>query len=258
MNYRSGEAPDHLSKSPTARATLRSVDRNVVPSRFLHDVFAGFGIDSEVIPNLVDLNRFAFRSREPLQPRILSTRNFEDLYNVQCTLRTFHLVQQKYPDASLTLVGAGSQERALRDLAAALELRNVIFAGSVPPSAIWRYYADADIYLQTPNIDNMPSSVLEAFASGCAVVSTEAGGVPAILTDEVHGLLVECNDHVAAAARIVRLLEDSRLASRLTAAARETCEQYAWHRVRTQWLSLYRGVMHASARTAPLAPHTRL
>ena len=65
----------------------------------------------------------------------------------------------------------------------------------MPPEEIWRYYADADIYLQTPDIDNMPSSVLEAFASGCAVVSTNAGGVPAILTDDVHGLLVDCGDH---------------------------------------------------------------
>ena len=258
MNYRSGEAPDHLSKSPTARATLRSVDRNAVPSRFLHDVFAGFGIDSEVIPNIVDLNRFAFRSREPLQPRVLSTRNFEDLYNVACTLRTFHLVQQRYPQASLTLVGAGSQEQALRSLAATLGLRNVRFTGSVAPSEIWRYYAEADIYLQTPNIDNMPSSVLEAFASGCAVVSTNAGGVPAILTDEAHGLLFECDDHEAAAACIFRLLEDSRLASRLTSAARDTCEQYRWDRVRSQWLSLYRGMMRARTHPARFASQTRL
>ena len=79
--------------------------------------------------------------------------------------------------------------------------QNVRFAGRVAPADIWRYYADADIYLQTPDIDNMPSSVLEAFASGCAVVSTNAGGVPAILTDERHGLLVECGDHAAAAER---------------------------------------------------------
>ena len=68
------------------------------------------------------------------------------------------------------------------------------FAGRVPPAEIWRYYADADIYVQTPDIDNMPSSVLEAYASGCAVVATNAGGVPAILTDEAHGLLIGCND----------------------------------------------------------------
>ena len=102
---------------------------------------------------------------------MLCTRNFEQLYNVACTLRAFELVQGVYPEASLTLVGSGSQRHALEQLAAALKLRNVTFTGAVAPHDIWRYYADADIYLQTPDIDNMPASVLEAFASGCVVTS---------------------------------------------------------------------------------------
>jgi glycosyltransferase involved in cell wall biosynthesis len=258
MNYRSGEAPDHLARSGITRAILRAVDRNAVPSRFLRDVFARFGIASEVIPNIIDLDQFAFRSRERPQPRILSTRNFEGLYNVACTLRAFHLVQRRYPDASLTLVGAGSQERALRELARGLGLRNVRFTGSIAPSEIWRYYADADIYLQTPDIDNMPSSILEAFASGCAVVSTNAGGVPAILTNEIHGLLVDGNDHERAAAQILRLIDEPGLAARLTSAARATCEQYRWDRVRSQWLSLYRGLTRVATQPASLAPQTRV
>jgi glycosyltransferase involved in cell wall biosynthesis len=247
LNYRSGQAPDHLRRSAVARATLRSVDRNAVPSRFLHDVFAGFGIRSEIIPNIVDLDIFRFRRRDPLRPNILSTRNFEDLYNVACTLRTFYAVQQRYPEATLTLVGAGSTEPALRGLAASLGLRNVRWAGRVRPEDIARSYAEADIYLQTPDIDNMPSSVLEAFASGCPVVSTNAGGVPAILTDGEHGLLVNCGDHEAAAAQIITLLENPDMARRLTEAARGTCEQYRWATVRAQWLSLYRGLLAPTA-----------
>jgi L-malate glycosyltransferase len=239
MNYRSGQAPDHLKRSAIARATLRWVERNAVPSRFLRDVFAGHGIRAEVIPNIVDVDRFAFRRRAPLGPRLLSTRNFEPLYNLECTLRAFRLVQDEHPSATLTLVGGGSQETRLRELASELRLANVRFAGPVPPEEIWRYYAEADVYLQTPDIDNMPSSVLEAFASGCAVVSTKAGGVPAILTDNIHGLLVPCGDHRAAAAAVLRLLNDPALADRLSTAARESCEQYRWSSVRAQWLALY-------------------
>lgn len=242
LNYRSGEAPDHLKRSAVARMVLRHVDRNAVPSRFLHEVFAGFGIRSEIIPNIVDLDRFAFRRRLPLAPRILSTRNFENLYNVACTLRAFQLVQQQRPEATLTLVGGGSQDAALRQLARDLGLTQVHFVGRVPPGEMWRFYADADIYLQTPNIDNMPASVLEAFASGCAVVATNAGGVPAILAHEENGLLVGCNDHQAAADGVLRLLNDPALADRLTATARAGCERYRWINVRAQWLALYRSL----------------
>lgn len=251
MNYRSGEAPDHLQRSPIARQTLRAVDRNAVPSRFLHEVFGRFGIRSEIIPNIVDVDRFAFRRRVPLRPNIVSTRNFEDLYNISCTLRTFQRVQQRWPEATLTLVGGGSGESALRALADELGLKHVRWVGRVPPSEIWRYYAEADIYLQTPNIDNMPASVLEAFASGCAVVATDAGGVPAILTDDLHGILVKCNDHEGAAAAILRLLDDDALAERLTTSARESCERYRWQNVRSQWVALYRGLVGPAGVAAP-------
>jgi glycosyltransferase involved in cell wall biosynthesis len=180
-----------------------------------------------------------------------STRNFEPLYNVACTLRAFHLVQREYPDASLTLVGGGSQEGSLRALVAELGLRNVIFAGRVSPSDIWQHYAQADVYVQTPDIDNMPSSVLEAFASGCPVVATNAGGVPAILTHDTHGLLVGCNDHEATAAAISRLLKDQGLADRLARAARESCDKYRWASVRARWVALYRNVAHPNAVPAP-------
>jgi glycosyltransferase involved in cell wall biosynthesis len=247
MNYRSGEAPDHLKRSAIARSTLRSVERNAVPSRFLEEVFAGFGIRSEIIPNIVDVERFRFRRREGLHPRVLSTRNFEPLYNLPCTLRAFRAVQDRYPEASLTLVGDGSQGPAIRRLAEELRLRNVTFAGRVPPEDIWRYYAEADIYLQTPDIDNMPTSVLEAFASGCPVVATRAGGVPAILTDDVHGLLVPCGDHQAAGDAMLRLLADPALARRLADTAFESCAKYQWSSVRSQWLALYRRIVRHEA-----------
>lgn len=258
MNYRSGEAPDHLRRSSIARRVLRWVDRNVVPSSFLRDVFASFGLSAQIIPNIVDLDLFRFKNREPLGPRILSTRNFEPLYNVACTLRAFRRIQDGYPDATLTLVGSGSQDAALRRLANELGLANVRFVGRVPPRDIHHYYADADIYLQTPNIDNMPSSVLEAFASGCAVVATNAGGVPAILTDGVHGLLVPCGDANSAASAVCRLIGEPRLATRLAGAARESCEQYRWSTVRAQWVSLYRGMLHADRLRSAVPTESRL
>lgn len=251
MNYRSGEAPDHLKRSAVARAALRKVDQNAVPSRFLHEVFAGFGIGSEIIPNIVDVERFRFRRRDGLHPRILSTRNFEALYNLPCTLRAFRVVQDRYPEATLTLVGAGSQEAAIRRLAAELRLDHVTFAGRVAPDDIWRYYAEADIYLQTPEIDNMPTSVLEAFASGCPVVSTRAGGVPAIVTDGLHGLLVPCGDHRAAGDAMLRLLDDATLARGVAEAAFATCTRYQWGAVRGQWLDLYRRMVRPHALGAP-------
>jgi glycosyltransferase involved in cell wall biosynthesis len=243
LNYHSGVAPDHLRRSAIARLVMkRWVDSVVVPSTFLRDVFATFGIAAQVVPNTVDVTRFAYRVRDPLRPRLLSTRNFEPLYNVPCTLRAFARVQARFPEASLTLVGSGSQERALRALAEKLQLRDVTFAGRVNPSEIHAYFADADLYVQTPAIDNMPLSVLEAFASGLPVVATRIGGVPAILADGVHGVLVPADDHEALAAQVMKLVEEPAYARRLAAAARERCAAYEWPVVAAQWLAIYRSL----------------
>ena len=240
MNYRSGEAPDHLRRSPLARRTLARVALNVVPSRFLRDVFAGFGIRAAIVPNVVDVERFRFRQRHALAPRLVSTRNFEPLYNVACTIRAFARVQHRYPEAALTLVGGGSEEGRLRSLAAQLGVRHLTFAGRMAPADIWRAYADADIYVQTPNIDNMPTSVLEAYASGLPVVATAAGGVPAILADGEQGLLAPLDDDRAVAEAVCRLLEDPGLVSHVTTNARAACEACTWQAVRALWLDAYR------------------
>jgi L-malate glycosyltransferase len=250
LNYRSGQAPDHLATSRIARRTIASVDRNIVPSTFLVDVFGRFGIEASVIPNLVDLERFSFRERAPLAPRLVSTRNFEALYNVACTVRAFRLVQDRWPEAALTLVGGGPEEAALRSLVRDLGLQRVTFAGRVRPDEIARHYAEHDIYVQTPNIDNMPTSVIEAFASGLPVVSTEAGGIPAILTHGEHGLLAPPHDHYTIAAHVLRLLDDQALASRLARAALATCERCTWPAVRSQWLGAYQKVLRSKGLSA--------
>jgi L-malate glycosyltransferase len=246
LNYRSGEAPDHLSRSTLARRVIAGVDRNAVPSRFLQDVFARFGIEARVIPNIVDVQRFAFRRRERLRPTLLSTRNFEPLYNVACTLRAFRLIQDVHAEATLTLVGGGAEEPRLRAIAERLGLRGVTFAGRVRPADIWKYYAESDLYVQTPNIDNMPASIIEAYASGTPVVSTAAGGVPAILTHETHGLLAPLDDHETVARHVLRLLSDPALGVRLAEQARAACDAYTWPRVRDQWLALYRELAPAA------------
>jgi glycosyltransferase involved in cell wall biosynthesis len=247
LNYRSGQAPDHLQRSAIARTAIASADVNVVPSTFLADVFQGFGIAATIVPNIVDLECFRFRERATPGPRLVSTRNFESLYQVETTLRAFRLVQDRRPDASLTLVGGGPMEPALRALAAELRLRHVVFAGRARPDEIASTYAAHDIYIQSPEIDNMPTSVLEAFASGLPVVSTRAGGVPAILTHGRHGLLAPIGDHETLARHVLTLLDDPALAVRLARAAFASCQGCTWEAVRQRWLDVYRAASAAKA-----------
>lgn len=241
LNYRSGEAADHLARwRRTALPVLRRADRIVVPSGYLVDVFARFGLVAEPIVNFVDVGAMPYRARAVLRPHFLANRNFASHYNVACVLRAFHLIQQAVPEARLTVAGDGAERDMLRALARELELRNIDFVGQVTMARMWTLYDAADIYLNAPSIDNMPNSVIESFAAGLPVVTTNAGGIPYIVTHEVNGLLVDCNDHRAMANAALRLLADSHRGLRLAARARaDVLAKYTWTAVRDEWRRAY-------------------
>ena len=240
LNYHSGEAEDHLANwRLTAIPFIRWADVIVVPSGYLVDVFARFGLTARAIHNVVELDVFRYRERHPIRPVFLTSRLHEPLYNVPCVLRAFALVQERYPDASLTVAGDGWMRPQLEALAGELGLRNTQFVGRVPWGAMPDVYDNADIYLTATNIDNMPGSVIECLSCGLPVVTTDAGGVPYTVTHEKTALIVPRNDHVALAAQAMRLLEDDTLAVRLARNGREACRQYAWPAVRDAWLAAY-------------------
>jgi glycosyltransferase involved in cell wall biosynthesis len=243
LNYRSGEAEDHLRRwRRTAIPTIRMVDRIAVPSGYLVEVFGRFDLSAHSIFNFVDTDRFKFRKRTPLRPVFLSNRNLEPLYNVACILRAFAIIQKRVPDARLIVAGDGSQRAALEKLACELKLRGVEFVGRVTPEKIHELYDAADIYMNAPNIDNMPGSIIEAFASGLPVVTTDAGGIPYIVTDHATGLLVGRGDYEAMAERALSLFENEALAQKIVINAREQCNRYKWDVVRDEWLKLYEGL----------------
>ncbi|MBD0326920.1 MAG: glycosyltransferase family 4 protein [Pyrinomonadaceae bacterium] len=240
LNYRSGEAEDHLQRwRRTAVPTIRLADEVVVPSAYLVGVFARFGLHARSIYNFVDTERFRFRRRSPLRPIFFSNRNLEPLYNVACILKAFAIIQQRFPDSTLTVAGDGSQRAELERLAQELKLRHTTFVGRVEQSRMHEFYEQADIYLNSSNIDNMPGSLIESYAAGLPVVTTNAGGIPFILTHEETGLMVKRNDYEALAACAIRLLEDDELSARITSNALAACRQYSWEAVREEWLKLY-------------------
>ena len=261
LNYRSGEAEDHLENWRTAVPTIRWADEIVVPSGYLVDVFARHGLRARAIHNIVELDRFSFRERQPLRPVFLTSRLLEPLYNVPCVLRAFAIIQQRYPEATLTVAADGYLRADLEALARELKLRNCEFIGFVSFDRMPALYDAADIYLSATSIDNMPSSLTESMACGLNVVTTDGGGaIPYIMTNEETGLIVNRDDHEALAAGAIRLLQDNEFALKLARNAHESSRNFTWPNIRNEWLKVYRELakakgfsLSATSQSVPLA-----
>lgn len=246
LNYRSGEAQDHLTRSRPTRAMLRRMGRKVVPSAYLKDVFREFGIEADVIPNLVDVEQIPCRERSALRPILICTRGCEPYYAVDDVVRAFALVQAAYPQAKLMLVGGGSGEAAVRELVRELRLNHVEFAGRVSREQIGAHYDRADIFINASVLDNMPVSLLEAFAAGLPVVSTAPDGIRYIAEHERTGLLSPPRDWRRLGENVLRLLREPGLGKKLAENAQGQVQDYRWEVVRGQWMRLYHSVARRS------------
>jgi glycosyltransferase involved in cell wall biosynthesis len=241
VNYRGGEAQPFLERS--RRLVLRTLGcANVlaVPSGFLQQVFARWGVHSDIVPNVIDLERFRPGSAGGPVAHLVVARGLEPIYDIATALRAFALVRKDLPEAKLTVAGTGPDEPALRRLATDLAISEAVhFCGRLDRDQMAELYRASSVVLNPSRVDNMPNSVLEAMASGAPVVSTNVGGVPFIVRDGATALLVDAGDHAAMAAGALRVLRDTRYATQLREAALREVQQYAWQRIRQRWASIY-------------------
>ncbi|MEQ1761672.1 MAG: glycosyltransferase family 4 protein [Pyrinomonadaceae bacterium] len=228
------------------RWTKRVLDRAdalAAPSRYLAEKVGRRGHETIVIPNVIDLAQYTFRERSSIKPRLLWMRSFHPIYNPEMAIRVFAQLRQILPEAMLTMAGVDKgYETAIKEIVAELGLTSgVRFPGFLDSAVKAREFSDADIYLSTSRIDNMPVSVVEACAFGVPVVATKAGGIPFLISDRENGLLVP-DDVDAMTASIKELLDDPDLTSKLSLNGRRLAELSAWTNVRESWKKLVKSV----------------
>lgn len=261
VNYRGGEADSFMQKAQAwVRPSMRAASAVIVPSGFLEHVFSNYGVATTIVPNIINLERFrqapsAQPAGAPASLRLLVARNLEPIYDNATALRAFAIVLASAPHARLVVAGSGPLRAELEGLAAELGIAAAVsFTGRVDNAAMGELYRSADIMLNPSVVDNTPNSVLEALASGVAVVSTDVGGVPYLVEDGKTALLVPPGAPAAMAAAVLRLADSPALAASLSANGLAYVRQFAWASVRTRLLATYRAAISTRSATIAAAP----
>lgn len=240
LTYHGGGGETFFDNHPRlVRRYLLRTDVNIVLSGFLAKVFVQHGIPFKIIPNIIELNDKCFQERRIIRPDFICIRAHEELYNIPCILRALRTVQEVIPEASLVLVGDGSQHEELVQKVNDMGLHNVTFTGRVDNRMIYQYLDKADVMLSAPIVDNMPVSLIEAMNAGLLVLSSNVGGVPYMIDDGVNGLLFECNNDAELAEKMLWAMRHQVEVKGIVENARCRVKQYQWSNVKDQLYIAY-------------------
>lgn len=246
VTYHGGAADGYFAKHGAfARRWLKRADKVIVLNGFLKNVFDEYQIPCIVIPNIVPLREDVYQLKKAIAPKMLSVRHLTDLYRIDLIIRAFVKVVEKYPEATLDILGQGDKRVELEKLVQELEnegmkelVNKVRFVGQVDNEKIYEYLKANDIMLSAPRIDNMPVSLMEAMNAGALVISSNVGGVPYMIEHRKTGLLFD-GDADALAEQILWALEHQKESVAMIEAAHEEVKKYGWTETRKQLLPLY-------------------
>jgi glycosyltransferase involved in cell wall biosynthesis len=237
------DAPDAVDRNSLRRWLMyktleRYADKVICLTRANAEIARRTGLGSaavEILANGIEVDQFG---ATPMQDRAAIRGQFgipldAALAVAVCVLRpekgldrllqAFPAVRARTPGAHLLIVGDGPEMDSLTGIVAAEGL-----AGFVHFAGYRRDVSDimqaSDVFVLPTMFDAQPTVIIEAMASSLPVVSTTFAGVPDMVTDGEHGLLVPPDDVPALTEALARVIGDPELARRMGRAGRARAE----------------------------------
>ncbi len=194
-----------------------------------------------IVPGAVDVRRFTPAGRDPAVPVLLYHGRVDARKGVLDMLDAAALLASEAVGFRLVVSGIGPDSEAASARVAALGLSDrVHMAGYADYAAVPDIYRRADVFVSPTYAEGFSNTILEAMASGLAVVSCRSVGVVDCIRDGENGLLCEPGDVPGLAAALRRVLRDPAERARLAEAALAECRaRYSWQTVGRQVMGVY-------------------
>ena len=227
--------------------------------QFIDRFFPG---DYKVIPNGVDIARFEravpIARWQDGTKNILFVGRFEPRKGLLDLLKAYRILRKTGCPCRLLVVGGGPQEREARRYVMTRRLGGVEFLGRVPDEERDALFKTADVYASpATGRESFGIVLLEAMASGTAIVCSDIHGYKGVVRRDRDALLVPPRSPKELATAIGRLVADDELRAEITASGRERAQQFGWERVTAKVEDYYGFVIRRLAASGALPPGFR-
>jgi glycosyltransferase involved in cell wall biosynthesis len=186
-------------------------------------------------------------------PLVGSLGRIKKYKSIDHLLRAFALVRKEFPSARLMIVGDGDYRPALEQLARRLNLAEaVIFTGYVSEEEKVQRLQEMHIVVNTSSKEGWGLTVIEANACGTCVIASDVPGLRDSVVDGETGLLYQYGNIDELAEKILLLLRDDELRTRLSKNALEWSNEFRWEDSAKKTMEVLEMVI--AARIAPSPP----
>jgi len=203
-----------------------------------------------VIPNAIDLSAYSHIKPKDFKADILQLGyigRLADDKGIRESLLALCLLKESGDlSCRYSIAGAGPAENDLRELASKLKLNNdVCFLPPVFDNEKIKFWENTDIFLfPTTHREGLPYTILESLASGTPVITSRVGGIPDIVTDDIHGKFVDPYDVEDIADAIKQLTTDREKLRQMSLRAIERAhENYTVSRLASQFSQIFNKVL---------------
>lgn len=181
------------------RSTYSRMDQVISVSQALSaNINEKFGINSVVIPNVVDLTNFSYPNQAKTDPTksfiFVSVGNLKPNKKMDLLISSFYQAFENDPKVSLYIFGDGAERSNLEQLIEEYHLSQRVFLmGTLDRSVIASQMAKSDGFVLVSESETFGLAYIEALASGLPVIATTSGG-PEEFVNETNGILISVND----------------------------------------------------------------
>lgn len=151
-------------------------------------------------------------------------------------------VSKHFPDIKFFIAGEGEYKQELQNLISELNIKNVIFTGSLTEEDKLEAYAAADIFIHPSHFEAFGIVILEAMSQGCAVIASNKGGMPWVV--DKAGLLFEDNDLDDLKIKLGLLVRDKKLRNNLSRLGRERARNFTWDKIANKIERVYKELLN--------------
>ncbi len=227
------------------KIALKLTDKyKIIPnSKFVRDVLIKNGYSEkkiQVIYNIINIP--AEKKRYSRKERIVYAGQLEKFKGIWEVILAFNLLDNK--KLSLLIAGDGREMDSLVPYIKEKKISNIKLLGKLPNKKVRDLYRESKIVV-TPS--NSPEAfgrfILESFAAGTPLITTNVGGSPEGIKNRETGILIEPNDHIGLAAAMKELLNNDKLYRHIVGNLKDEINKYSPETIGQQRLKLYESLI---------------